>query len=395
MRNFMDVHHAFEILEIEENASLPEIKKAYRDLTQVWHPDRYTGKPRLYEKALEKMKEINAAYDCIVSFLEQKAKTSQDTHTASPAEDEYAFLTCPKCQAINRVPKGYRINIKIRCGRCGFSIHKRDSESREADWSQRTLCGDGDCIGVIGPSGRCSICGKTYFEGKKSDEYKANLRNEEFQQRIRKERKRKIRRYSFMGLGILAFIALVFVLDRSGNIAPEKPGQVPTFPKRIMAPDLPPRTRTNIQTERPEVSVNRGLPNGTMIRNEILNGNGKLTIKNGLDRDAAAKVIDKRKDVCIAYFYIETKSNSTLNGIGDGDYRLLFVTGLDWDQRQECFTREVAFSEFDRTMLYETREQIRGEEIFQKHTIIEVTLHRVAGGNVKTSKISSDDFNKY
>jgi hypothetical protein len=198
-----------------------------------------------------------------------------------------------------------------------------------------------------------------------------------------------------MGSGILAFIVIVFVLNRPGNIAPEKPGQVPTPPKRIMTPDLPPRTRIKIQTERPEVSVNRGLPNGTMIRNEILNGNGKLTIKNGLDRDAAAKVIDKRKDVCIAYFYIKAKSNSILNGIDDGEYRLLFVTGLDWDQRQECFAREVTFSEFDRTMLYETKEQIRGEEVFKEHTIIEVTLHRVAGGNVRTSRISSDNFNKY
>jgi curved DNA-binding protein CbpA len=186
MRNFMDLHRAFEILEIEENASLPEIKRAYRDLTQVWHPDRHTGNPHLYGKALEKMKEINAAYDCVVSFLEHKAKISQHTRTASPAEDEYAFLICPNCQAINRVPEGYSINTRLRCGRCGFSIHRKESESREANWSQRTLCGDGDCIGVIGPSGKCNICGKSYFEGKKSDEHKTNLRNEEFQKRIRK-----------------------------------------------------------------------------------------------------------------------------------------------------------------------------------------------------------------
>lgn len=218
----MDVHHAFEILEIEENASLPEITKAYRDLTQVWHPDLYVDKPRLYAKALEKMKEINAAYDCILSFLEHKAKPSEDTHTAPPAQDEYGFLGCPNCRTKNRVPKGYSTNIKIRCGKCGFLIHGGDSESGETDWSQRTLCGDGNCTGVIGSNGKCSVCGKTYSEGKRADEHKANLRNEEYQNYIRKEKKRKIRRYSLLGLGILVFIVLVFVFDRWGNIKPDK-----------------------------------------------------------------------------------------------------------------------------------------------------------------------------
>ena len=29
------------------------------------------------------------------------------------------------------------------------------------DWSSRQLCSDGNCIGVIGPDGRCKECGKT------------------------------------------------------------------------------------------------------------------------------------------------------------------------------------------------------------------------------------------
>ena len=32
------------------------------------------------------------------------------------------------------------------------------------DWSQRTLCSDGNCIGIIGADGRCRECGKL-FEG--------------------------------------------------------------------------------------------------------------------------------------------------------------------------------------------------------------------------------------
>jgi len=35
-------------------------------------------------------------------------------------------------------------------------------EDTEADdWVSRQLCSDGNCIGVIGPDGRCKECGKT------------------------------------------------------------------------------------------------------------------------------------------------------------------------------------------------------------------------------------------
>jgi hypothetical protein len=32
----------------------------------------------------------------------------------------------------------------------------------DADWDNRLLCRDGNCIGVIGPDGRCKECGKPY-----------------------------------------------------------------------------------------------------------------------------------------------------------------------------------------------------------------------------------------
>ena len=32
----------------------------------------------------------------------------------------------------------------------------------DPDWENRTLCPDGNCIGVIGPDGRCKECGKRY-----------------------------------------------------------------------------------------------------------------------------------------------------------------------------------------------------------------------------------------
>jgi hypothetical protein len=40
-----------------------------------------------------------------------------------------------------------------------------DSNTPDPDWKNRRLCSDGNCIGVIGPDGRCKECGRPY-EGK-------------------------------------------------------------------------------------------------------------------------------------------------------------------------------------------------------------------------------------
>ena len=57
----------FETLELKPGASLAEIKQAYRDLAQIWHPDRYSHNPRLRTKAEERFKNINEAYQKLSS----------------------------------------------------------------------------------------------------------------------------------------------------------------------------------------------------------------------------------------------------------------------------------------------------------------------------------------
>ena len=52
----MDIKQCFRILEIRETDSLEEIKRAYRDLIAIWHPDRYVHNPRLHQKANEKVR---------------------------------------------------------------------------------------------------------------------------------------------------------------------------------------------------------------------------------------------------------------------------------------------------------------------------------------------------
>ena len=39
---------------------------------------------------------------------------------------------------------------------------KRGTYRSDSDWDNRTLCSDGNCIGVIGADGRCKVCGTPY-----------------------------------------------------------------------------------------------------------------------------------------------------------------------------------------------------------------------------------------
>ena len=62
-----DLSKAYELLGVKPGVSMRELKAAHRDLAKVWHPDRFLHDPRLQEKAQEKLKEINEAYEQISS----------------------------------------------------------------------------------------------------------------------------------------------------------------------------------------------------------------------------------------------------------------------------------------------------------------------------------------
>jgi curved DNA-binding protein CbpA len=84
---FMTIQRSFEILELEPDATLDDARQAYKDIANVWHPDRFSANPRLKHKAEQKLKQVNIAYETAKAFFQQgelsKSELKGKTHNAS------------------------------------------------------------------------------------------------------------------------------------------------------------------------------------------------------------------------------------------------------------------------------------------------------------------------
>lgn len=83
----------YALLELSATATEAEIKKAWREQLQVWHPDRFTHAPALHRKAEARTKLINQAYETLsdpgarirYDATIQPASTSRTQATGSPS----------------------------------------------------------------------------------------------------------------------------------------------------------------------------------------------------------------------------------------------------------------------------------------------------------------------
>ena len=85
------MERCYAALDVAPGASAEEIKTAYLDLVKVWHPDRYQNdSPRLRNKAEEKLKAINQAYEILrtgAPVFTAAAPGPRQPPANAPAED--------------------------------------------------------------------------------------------------------------------------------------------------------------------------------------------------------------------------------------------------------------------------------------------------------------------
>ena len=98
----------YRVLGVSPHASDEDLKRAYRDLVRVWHPDRFTGDSRLQSKAQETLKNINTAYDNVRAYRANPHPTPpppQQQHEWPPTHAPPSTTsgqttvteTCPEC----------------------------------------------------------------------------------------------------------------------------------------------------------------------------------------------------------------------------------------------------------------------------------------------------------
>ena len=109
----MEIPRCFETLELPKDSSIEDVRQAYKDLVNIWHPDRVGDNPRLKKKAEEKLKDINIAYEELNSFLSSRPKT-RPTVQKTPREQPKTEVFHPADRAKTETKKAPKPNVEIQ-----------------------------------------------------------------------------------------------------------------------------------------------------------------------------------------------------------------------------------------------------------------------------------------
>ncbi|MFI6458067.1 hypothetical protein ACIBF6_41765 [Streptosporangium amethystogenes] len=130
----------------------------------------------------------------------------------------------------------------------------------------------------------------------------------------------------------------------------------------------------------------RRLSNGRFIASEGRPSRAYLQLSNGTRRDAVIVLVrGKRKAVTV---YVRKKSNFKIQGVRDGNYKVYYTFGEDWDSKARSFTRSCDFEQFGKSVRFRTVYTAAQT----RWTNWKITLHSVAGGNVKPKRVKPGDF---
>ncbi|MBI4325414.1 MAG: DnaJ domain-containing protein [Chloroflexi bacterium] len=85
-----DLQDCYRTLKLESGATWTDVKRSYRELVRVWHPDRFAHEPALERNAQEKLKLINLAFERLEEFFrgnEERAEPPPKKPDRSKAEE--------------------------------------------------------------------------------------------------------------------------------------------------------------------------------------------------------------------------------------------------------------------------------------------------------------------
>ncbi len=129
----------YRILDLSPGATPEQIKLAWRDLVQVWHPDRFAGNERLKQRAEETLKEINEAYERLTkpekfaAADRRAARYEPETHERAADEKDHREILAEGVQTWNMWRKKY-MDVRPRLEQARLSGQRLEGvDFREAD----------------------------------------------------------------------------------------------------------------------------------------------------------------------------------------------------------------------------------------------------------------------
>jgi hypothetical protein len=113
-------------------------------------------------------------------------------------------------------------------------------------------------------------------------------------------------------------------------------------------------------------------------------GKGELTIRMGAGGDAVVKLVKRDSSQASIAVYIRSDSSTTVTGIPDGVYRVLYATGDGYNARHTAFLVNMSAAEFDEPATYTTTRTT--------YSTWSITLHSAGDGNATTTPLPWDSF---
>ncbi len=168
---------------------------------------------------------------------------------------------------------------------------------------------------------------------------------------------------------------------------PEKP-KLP-LPTLILSPSPPlvltPECAEGHNPERPATGMRIEPDEGS-------SGASTLRIMNGLDVDAAVRLVDTSTNRTSRFVYVRANDAYTIEEIEPGTYSLRYATGSDWIAACGEFQRDEEIEEFEESRAFQ--ERVFDEGGYHHHTLTEAqaSLNPVPQGNARTRKIDRRRF---
>lgn len=289
-------------------------------------------------------------------------------------------VICPRCGVVYHSEKAH-LGKRIKCSRCGCFVPIADTKS------QGIVSVNAERIQVNAPSGVTASPLK----------------------RTPRRRSRRSLYAGAFGIVLVVSVWIVWQWNNKDDANPihsydqSTPVRADSPPHRYSVDDIADEATSKdehanrtvsapqykARPPEPRPTYYNSLPTGTRITDDVgLSGHGELTISNGTTLDAVVRLYDTGSLTTARWFFVKAGARCSVKAIPEGAYTLAYTSGLDWIKALDTFRWNPTYHQFERSLTYSEQTDATGTEYHE----ISVTLHPVVGGNVRTKRISREEF---